>query len=87
MAKNKKKNKKKQDSPVPAELDAQVERLRRQNEALRARLEKIRELTHELPLDDEEDDEYEEMRVDVDDQIAADKAARKTADDGSDGAG
>ena len=76
MAKTKKKQKKqkKRDTADVQDLQATVERLRQDNEALRARLEKIGELASDLPGSDDEDDEYEELNHDVDDQIAADTA-------------
>ena len=83
MGKHKKKQKKKAaaDSADDASLAATVDRLRQENEALRARLEKIREITHDLPGSDDEDDEYEELSRDVDDQIA-DGLAEKTTPNG-----
>ena len=64
MAKNKKKKDKKQKngSGGVAELEVEVQRLRDENEALRARLEKIAELASDLPGEDEEEpaDDLEE---------------------------
>ena len=85
MSKSKKKEKAKQKAAkgkrdgVPAspeDASAVIEDLKRQNEELRARLERISELARApvsaqgLPKDIE-DDEYEELSHDLDDQIAA----------------
>jgi hypothetical protein len=71
MSKKKKKQKKKNSAdPVP-DLESEVQRLRDENEMLRARLGKINELASDLPghEPDDEDDEYEELTRDVDDVI------------------
>jgi hypothetical protein len=72
MAKNKKKDKKRKiGASATTDLEAQLQRLRDENEALRARLEKIAELASELPgaaEQDDEDAEYDEMKRDVDDR-------------------
>ena len=77
MSKKKKKDKKK-DS---AEPESELQRLREENEMLRARLEKIHELAGELPgagaSRDDEDEEYDEMERDVDDLIAAGDGGRR----------
>jgi hypothetical protein len=71
MSKKKKKDKKKSSVEPPSDQEAEVRRLREENEMLRARLEKIAELASGLPVEhDEEDDEYEELTHDVDDLIA-----------------
>jgi hypothetical protein len=61
MAKHKDKGKKKKkhaaDERDPQEL---IERLRSENEALRARLEKIAELTQDLPGSQDDDDDEPE---------------------------
>ena len=61
MGKNKKKKDKKQKNGNGAavELELEVQRLRDENEALRARLEKIAELAADLPGDDEDEDTVE----------------------------
>jgi hypothetical protein len=70
MSKKKKKAKKKSTIEPAADLESEVQRLREENEMLRARLAKISELASDLPGDiDDEDDEYDEMARDVDDVI------------------
>ena len=58
MGKNKKKKDKKQKNgqPLGGEIETEVQRLRDENEALRARLEKIAELASDLPSDNGEND-------------------------------
>jgi hypothetical protein len=72
MSKKKKKVKKKNSVTPAADLEAEVQRLRAENEILRARLEKISELAADLPgrEPDDEDDEYDELTRDVDDLVA-----------------
>jgi hypothetical protein len=70
MSKKKKKDKQKSSMEPAADLESEVQRLREENEILRARLAKIGELASELPGEiDDEDDEYDEMARDVDDVI------------------
>lgn len=56
MSKKKKKDKKKSSVAPAADLESEVQRLRDENEMLRARLEKISELASELPGVEHEDD-------------------------------
>jgi hypothetical protein len=58
MGKQKKKDKKqKKASSSPADLQTVIDRLRKENDILRARLEKIAELTRDLPEDADDSDE------------------------------
>ena len=59
-----KKKKDKRKKSEPSDLAALVERLQKENEELRARLEKIAELTEDLPGDDEDDEEEERLIAD-----------------------
>jgi hypothetical protein len=70
MGKNKKKKDKKHKNGPAGDLEAEVQRLRSENENLRARLVKIADLASDLPGDPDEDDEYDELTRDVDDEIA-----------------
>jgi hypothetical protein len=76
----KKKQKKKNSAGPAADLQSEIERLREENEMLRARLEKIAELAGDLSAGagDDEEDEYEELARDVDDVIEDD--GKRTAE-------
>lgn len=75
-----KKKKEKNDASAGADPQSELRRARAENEALRARLEKIAELASDLPgaARDVEDEEYEELTHDVDDQIASGKDRPKS---------
>jgi hypothetical protein len=76
----KKKGKKAKNKPADTDLQAQIDRLTKENAALQTRLEKIVQLavSSRAPEQesDDEDDEYEELSHDVDDQIDEDEAGR-----------